>query len=43
MDIELFLEALPIVGYGYFGIFLVTGGIIGMVSLLKFFTDRGSP
>ena len=43
MRMDLLLEALPILGAGYGGIFLVTGGIIGMVSLLKFFTDRGSP
>ena len=34
MRIDLLLEALPIMGTGYLGIFIVTGVIIGVVSLL---------
>ena len=34
MCIDLLLEALPIMGTGYLGIFIVTGVIIGVVSLL---------
>ena len=29
------MEALPIMGTGYLGIFIVTGVIIGVVSLLR--------
>ena len=32
---ELLAEALPIMGTGYLGIFIVTGVIIGVVSLLS--------
>ena len=35
MRIELFLEALSIMGTGYLGVFLVTGVIIAGVTLLK--------
>ena len=34
MRIDLLLEAMPIMGTGYLGIFIVTGVIIGVVSLL---------
>ena len=32
---ELLMEALPIMGTGYLGIFIVTGVIIGVVGLLN--------
>ena len=35
MRIDLFLEALSVMGTGYLGIFIVTGVIIGAVSLLN--------
>ena len=35
MNIELLLKALPIMGVGYLGIFIVTLVIIGVVSLLN--------
>ena len=35
MYIDLFLETLSIMGTGYLGIFIVTGVIIGAVSLLN--------
>ena len=34
MHIDLLLKALPIMGTGYLGIFIVTGVIIAVVSLL---------
>ena len=40
MRIDLLMEALPIMGTGYLGIFIVTGVIIGLVTLLKKLTDR---
>jgi len=40
MRIDLLMEALPIMGTGYLGIFIVTGVIIGIVCLLRKFTDR---
>ena len=40
MRIDLFLEALPIMGSGYLGIFIVTGVIIASVSLLNKFTSK---
>lgn len=39
MNIELLMEALPIMGIGYLGIFIMTGILIGVVSLLNFFTS----
>ncbi len=39
MNIELLLEALPIMGFGYLGIFIMTGILIGVVSLLNFLTS----
>ena len=35
MRIDLLLAVLPIMGYGMLGIFLVTGIIIGVVTLLN--------
>ena len=34
MRVDLLLEALPIMGTGYLGIFIVTGVIIAVISLL---------
>jgi hypothetical protein len=34
------MEAVPIMGTGYLGIFIVTGVTIGAVTLLKKLTDR---
>ena len=35
MRIDLLMAVLPIMGYGMLGIFIVTGIIIGVVSLLN--------
>lgn len=35
MNVELLLKALPIMGVGYLGIFIVTLVIIGVVTLLN--------
>ena len=35
MRIDLLMEALPIMGTGYLGIFIVTGVIIWVVGLLR--------
>ena len=35
MRVDLLMEALPVMGTGYLGIFIVTGVIIGAVSLLN--------
>ena len=40
MRIDLLLEALPIMGTGYLGIFVVTGVIIIAVGLLNKFTSK---
>lgn len=40
MRIDLLMEALPIMGTGYLGIFIVTGVIICFVTLLTKLTDR---
>ena len=40
MRIDLLLDALPIMGTGYLGIFIVTGVIIVAVALLNKFTSR---
>ena len=37
MRVDLLMEALPIIGTGYLGIFIVTGVIIAVVTLLKKF------
>ena len=39
MRIDLLMEALPIMGTGYLGIFIVTGVIIAAVALLNKFTS----
>ena len=33
--VDMLLKALPIMGYGYLGIFIVTGVIIAVVTLLN--------
>ena len=40
MRVDLLMEALPIMATGYVGIFIVTGVIIGVVSLLTKLTDK---
>ena len=40
MRIDLLMEALPIMGTGYLRIFIVTGVIIAVVSLLTKMTDK---
>ena len=40
MRVDLLMEALPIMGTGDLGIFIVTGVIIGVVSLLTKLTRR---
>ena len=40
MRIDLLMEALPIMGTGYLGIFVVTGVIIVLVTLLTKLTSR---
>ena len=40
MRVDLLMEALPIMGTGYLGIFIVTGVIIGVVGLLTRFTNK---
>jgi len=40
MRVDLLMEALPIMGTGYLGIFIVTGVIIGVVTLLMKLTDK---
>ena len=40
MRIDLLMAALPIMGTGYLGIFIVTGVIIGLVSLLTKLTSK---
>ena len=40
MHWDLLLEALPIMGTGYLGIFIVTGVIIIVVTLLNKFTSK---
>ena len=37
---DLMMEVLPIMGYGMLGIFIVTGVIIGIVSLLNKWGSR---
>ena len=39
MRVDLLMEALPIMGTGYLGIFIVTGVIILAVSVLRKLTD----
>ena len=40
MRVDLLMEALPVMGIGYLGIFLVTGVIIASVSLLSRISDK---
>lgn len=40
MCVDLLMEALPIMGTGYLGIFIVTGVIIGIITLLTKLTKR---
>lgn len=40
MRVDLLMEALPIMGIGYLGIFIVTGVIISVVAILKKLTDK---
>ena len=40
MRVDLLMEALPIMGTGYVGIFIVTGVIIGIITLLTKLTKR---
>ena len=40
MNVENLLNALPIMGYGMTGIFIVTGVIIGVVYLLKLIPNK---
>ena len=40
MRMDLLMEALPIMGTGYLGIFIVTGVIIALVSLLIKITEK---
>ena len=40
MRFDLLMEALPIMGTGYLGIFIVTGVIIGVVTLLTKLTSK---
>ena len=35
MAVDLFMQALPIMGTGYLGIFIVTGVIIAVVAILN--------
>ena len=43
MRIDLLMEALPVMGTGYLGIFVVTGVIIGVVTLLTRLTRNVPP
>ena len=40
MRMDLLMEALPIMGTGYLGIYIVTGVIIGIVTVLRMLTDK---
>ena len=40
MRVDLLMEALPVMGTGYLGIFIVTGVIILVVTLLNKFTSK---
>lgn len=40
MRVDLLMDALPVMGTGYLGIFIVTGVIIAVVALLNKFTSR---
>ena len=40
MRVDLLMEALPIMATGYLGIFIVTGVIIGVMTILKILTGK---
>ena len=40
MRVDLLMEALPIIGTGYLGIFIVTGVIIAAVAALNKFASK---
>ena len=40
MRVDLLMDALPVMGTGYLGIFIVTGVIILVVTLLNKFTNK---
>ena len=40
LRVDLLMDALPIMGTGYLGIFIVTGVIIGVVTLLTKLSGR---
>ncbi len=40
MRVDLLMEALPVMGTGYLGIFIVTAVIITVVALLNKFTSK---
>ena len=40
MRVDLLMEALPVMGTGYLGIFIVTGIIIGIVMLLNKWSNK---
>ena len=40
MRLDLLMDALPIMGTGYLGIFVVTGVIIGVVTILRNLTGK---
>ena len=40
MHLDLLIEALSVMGVGYLGVFLVTGVIIGTVTLLRKITEK---
>jgi len=39
MRVDLFMQSLEVIGVGYLGIFVMTGVIIAVVSLLNKFTS----
>ena len=40
MRVDLLMPVLPVMGYGMLGIFIVTGIIIGIVTLLNHWSNR---
>lgn len=40
MRVDLLMQALPVMGTGYLGIFIVTGVIIAVVTLLNKLTNK---
>lgn len=44
LNIQLFLDSLPVMGYGMSGIFIVTAVIIGVIALLnRVCKDKDTP